>query len=127
MKCTLGVPFAEINKMKISHRKTKVIVSNLCRSVDFTPDLKLSNNPIEVVEEIKLLGLTIRSDLKWTTNTQNIISNSNKRLWMLNCFKNLGAEEKDLLEVYVKQLGRVAVPLQKQDLRRTRKLQQCTN
>ena len=85
-KCTLGVPFAEINKMKINHRKTKVIVSNLCKSVDFTPDLKLSNNPIEVIEEIKLSGLTIRSDLKWTTNTQNIISNSNKRLWMLLLF-----------------------------------------
>ena len=66
--------------MKINHRKT--------------PEIKLSNNPIEVVEEIKPLGLAIRSDLKWTTNTQNTITKANKRLWMLRGLKNLGAEKR---------------------------------
>ena len=90
--------------MKINHRKTKIITFNPCRNVDFTPEIKLGNTEIEVVEEIKLLGLTIRSDLKWTTNTQNMILKANKRLWMLRRLKNLGAKEEDLLEVYVKQI-----------------------
>ena len=96
--------FAERNQMKINHRKTKIITFNPCRNVDFTPEIKLGNTEIEVVEEIKLLGLTIRSDLKWTTNTQNMILKANKRLWMLRRLKNLGAKEEDLLEVYVKQI-----------------------
>ena len=96
--------FAERNQMKINHRKTKIITFNPCRNVDFTPEIKLGNTEIEVVEEIKLLGLTIRSDLKWTTNTQNMILKANKRLWMLHRLKNLGAKDEDLLEMYVKQI-----------------------
>ena len=99
--------------MKINHRKTKVVVFNPCKNVDFTPELKLGSNEIEVVEEIKLLGLTIRSDLKWTNNTKNMISRANKRLWMLRRLKNMGARVEDLVEVYLKQvrcLLELAVP-----------------
>ena len=53
------------------------------------------------------MRLIIKSDLKWTSNTQNIIKRANKRL------KHLGAREEDLLEVYLKQvrcLLELAVP-----------------
>ena len=53
---------------------------------------------------LSLLGLTIRSDLKWISNTENMIRKANKRLWILRRLKNLGAQEVDLLEVYTKQI-----------------------
>ena len=53
---------------------------------------------------MRLLGLIIRSDLKWTSNTKNIIARASKRLWILRRLKHLGAREEDLLEVYIKQI-----------------------
>ena len=34
------------------------------------PRLILEGNTLEVVEETRLLGLTIRSDMKWVSNTE---------------------------------------------------------
>ena len=35
--------------MQINYRKTKVMVFNPCKSIDFMPDFELEGNPIEVV------------------------------------------------------------------------------
>ena len=37
---------------------------NTARLRDFTPKLKIDGDPIDVVEEIKLLGVILTSDLK---------------------------------------------------------------
>ena len=60
---------SELNQMKLNYKKTKVMVFNPCKSKVFMPRLILEGNQLEVVEETKLLGLTIRSDMKWVSNT----------------------------------------------------------
>ena len=43
--------------------------------------------------------------MKWIANTSNITRKARKRLiWMLKRLKNLGADERDLLVVYTKQI-----------------------
>ena len=77
------------------------------------PELTLDDHEIEVDDEICLLGVIIRSDLKWIANTANIVSKANKRLWILRRLTNLGATRVDLLEIYTKQIRSVlelAVP-----------------
>ena len=37
------------------------------------PKFDLAGNKIEVVEEMRVLGLIIRSDLKWSSNTENMV------------------------------------------------------
>ena len=60
--------------MKVNTKKTQAIVFNQAKSVDVLPVVKMDNNEIiEVVDEIKLLGIMIRNDLKWHSNTKNII------------------------------------------------------
>ena len=66
--------------------------------------MTFENDELEVVDEIKLLGMTIRSDLKWTSNTKNMVVKACKKLWILRRLKKLGAKEIDLLEVYTKQI-----------------------
>ena len=57
------------------------------------PKIELNEgNNIEVVEETKLLGLIVRSDLKWHRNTDNIIKKSYIRMWILRNLKRYGAE-----------------------------------
>ena len=59
---------------------------------------------IEVVEEMKLLGVVIRSDMKWHSNTSNIISKCYSRMWLLRNLKKYGAEEHHMLETYIQQI-----------------------
>ena len=65
--------YARKNDMQLNYSKTKVITFNPCTSIDFLPSMKFENDELEVVYEIKLLGMTIRSDLKWTSNTKNMV------------------------------------------------------
>ena len=49
--------------MKINLKKTKAILFNPCTSADFMPHLRLDNQEVEVVEELRLLGVIVRSDM----------------------------------------------------------------
>ena len=62
--------YAEQNEMKVNIKKSKVMLFNPCRSVDFMPKLELDGAELELVESFKFLGVVIRSDMKWTDNTE---------------------------------------------------------
>ena len=68
------------------------------------PEISIDGNELEVVDEIRLLGIILRSDMKWISNTKNMIQKANKRLWILRRLKSLGAGTDDLVEVYTKQI-----------------------
>ena len=91
--------------MKINKEKTKVILFSNAKKYDFQPNLHLKDGvQLEVVEEIKLLGVQIRSDLSWKSNTVAICQRGFARLWMLRRLKPLGATVAELLDVYDKQI-----------------------
>ena len=50
--------------MKIDYKKTKLMVFNPCKSLGFKPKFTIEGNTLETVEDTRLLGLTIRSDMK---------------------------------------------------------------
>ena len=96
--------YAKQNKMKINYKKTKLMVFNPSKTRDFHPKFVLNGHELELVEETKLLGLTIRSDLSWTSNTHSMVKRASKKLWCLRRLKNYGAKTEDLLDVYFKQV-----------------------
>lgn len=98
------VDYAEINKMKINYEKTKLMVFNPGWSRDFMPRFNFNDKEIEVVEESKLLGVMLSSDLSWNANTNYIVKRANKKLWCLKRLKQLGANSNDLTDVYIKQI-----------------------
>ena len=107
--------YCENNQMLINGDKSKVMLFNTGRKYDFMPKLHLDNHAnLEVVEKFKLLGVHIRSDLKWFDNTDQICSKGYQRIWMLRRLKGLGASSPELLDVYQKQIRSVlemAVPV----------------
>ena len=106
--------YAQSNEMKLNLKKTKFMLFNACTSIDFLPSFNLCGVEIELVEEMKLLGLIITSDLKFEKNTEFIVQKAYKRIWMLKRLKNLGASTEQLLDVYEKQIRCVlelAVPV----------------
>ena len=69
---------------------------------------------LEVVEKFKLLGVQLRSDLKWSDNTDYICKKGYERIWMLRRLSVLGATDCEMLDVYTKQIRSIvemAVPV----------------
>ena len=83
--------YAQTNRMKINHKKLKVMLPNTSNKNDFSPELKIDAVLLEMVKELKLLGVIVTSDLKWHRNTENITKKAYKRLWILKRLKPMGA------------------------------------
>ena len=96
--------YAVANEMKINSRKTKFMLFNNCRNLDFMPKFNLENDEIELLEEMKILGVVFSSDMKWHANTANLVDRAYSRVWILRRLKNLGTGVPELLDVYRHQI-----------------------
>ena len=99
--------------MQLNFKKTKLILFNPGISRDFLPKFNLNNN-VEMVEEVKLLGVVNRSDLSWSSNTDYIVTRANSKLWFLRRLKTLGGDYDDLKDIFIKQIRSIlefAVPV----------------
>ena len=63
---------------------------------------------LEVVQSIKLLGLTINSKLTWNDHTDDVVKKINKRLYFLSQLKRAKAKSKDLALFYTSCIRSVA-------------------
>ena len=100
--------YAESNKMKLNIQKTKLMLFNPCKTKDFMPEFSVNQNRVELIEQTKLLGVILSSDLSWAANTEYIVKRCLNKTWMLRRLKRLGASQDDLLEVYIKQVRSLA-------------------
>ena len=109
--------YCEENQMKINRNKCNVMIFNPHRKYSGLPQLTLSGKDgefLDVVENTKLLGVKLRSDMRWCDNTDYICKEGYSRLWILRRLKGLGASQEELLDVYQKQVRAVlelAVPV----------------
>ena len=90
--------YSESHEMVINTKKCKVMMFNTAKKYDGMPKLTLpdmGHENLKVLETFKLLGVMIRSDLKWHDNTKYICQRGFERLWMIRRFKNLWATESE--------------------------------
>ena len=66
-------------------------------------EVEFGNKQLEVLEETRLLGVTLRSDLRWSSKTEYIVKRAYNKLWVVWRLKNLGANQGELVDVYSKQ------------------------
>ena len=107
--------FASENLMKIKEKKTNVMKFSFSRSYDFPPELYIQGfgEKLQVVQETKLLGVILTSDLKWSANTDFICKKGYKNMWTLRRMKKLNLDPLLILDVYIKEIRSVlelAVP-----------------
>ena len=126
--------YSDINDMKINTEKTKVMLFNKSTSIDFMPQLRLgSDEYLQVVEQMKLLGVTFTADLKWHKHVQNLSKAGFAKLWLLRRLKGTNAPRHVLIDIYIKQIRSVleyAVPawatsLTEEDCRHLERIQKC--
>ena len=48
--------------------------------------------------------------MTWVSNTENMVKKENKRVWIMRRLKQLGAQEDDLIDLYIKQIRSVLEP-----------------
>jgi hypothetical protein len=88
------------NYMITNQQKSKVMIFNRSTKYDVMPELTISNEQnLEVVEEMKLVGYKLRSDLRTCSNTTYIVTRAYKRMWIIRRLRALGASTQDLLRV----------------------------
>ena len=93
--------------MKINLPKTKFMVFQPSKTKDFLPQFEIEGTPIELMEQTKLLGVIIDSNLSWTSNTEFIVSRCNSKMWVVRQLKKLGASRSDLIDIFCKQFRNI--------------------
>ena len=91
--------------MAINRKKTKAMLCNSRRKWDFVPELDFGGGEdIEIVDELKVVGYILRSDMKTCSNTAYLTAKAYKRMWLIRRLKNLGASTAQLVDSLQKQV-----------------------
>ena len=126
--------FTVNNLMKINPVKSKIMIFNKSRNYDFPPEYSFKDGQtLEVLEETKLLGIKLSSDLRWSSNTQAIYDKAMSKMWLLRRMKQLKLEPTIIIDYYIKEIRVLAeqgVPIwnsgltynQKRDLEKIQKV-----
>ena len=93
--------YAEENEMQINSDKTKFMLFNPTEKYDCIPEFEMDGKLIETEEEMRILGLVLRNDLKWRSNTDSMVRKAYSRIWMIKRLKKAGANLEDLKELYI--------------------------
>ena len=92
--------WTEKNLMKLNEKKTKQIIFNFNKEKQFTTEVRLKGEPLEIVDEVKLLGVIINKDLKWSKNTNYLVKKANKKMRMLHIASKFTRNREHLIQIY---------------------------
>ena len=89
------------NKMVLNVKKTKNMIINFTDKYQFTTDLKLKGQSLEILKEHNLLGTWICDNLKWDLNTDKIVKASNIAMKCLHSAAKFINDRNILKQIYM--------------------------
>ena len=104
----------EEDKMVINEVKCNVITFNFSNNNIGPQNLLLNGNILNSVNKIKLLGVIITDDLRWSENTAHICKKVNRKFYILCILKQFDFNQEELLiawKVLLRPITEYAVPL----------------
>ena len=87
-------------EMQLNCEKTKYMIFNPSKNHQFNTRLEIEGQVIEQVNEAKLLGVVIRDDLSWRSNTELITKKAYKRMIILKNLFHFNLPIEEMLEIY---------------------------
>ena len=93
--------WTEKKLVKLNQRKSCGIIFNFTDNYQFTSRIEIDSQPLKLVSETKLLGLILRSDMKWSSNTEYLVKRANARMELLRRLAHFSAPVKDMVQVYI--------------------------
>ena len=88
------------NKFVLNQDKCKELRLDFSKSTANPDSVLVYGEPIDLINESKLLGLTISHDLKWNTHIESVIKKASKRIHFLKELKKAKIPLKDLILFY---------------------------
>ena len=88
-------------KMVLSEKKTKAMIFNFTDNHQFTTRLELKGQNVEIVDQMKILGTVIKSNLSWNDNCQLIIKKVNARMQLLRRIHSFGATVDEMVHLWI--------------------------
>ena len=76
------------------------MIFNFSKEYQFNTRLALNNNLLEQVKETRLLGVIISDNLKWHSNTKDIVTRCYQRMLILRNLYTFSIPIKDLVNIY---------------------------
>ena len=89
------------NKMLLNVKKTDYMIVNFTHSKQFTTDINIDGQNLNCVDEKKLLGVTVASDLKWDKNVELMTRQANINMKYLHSAKKFFHDTKILKQIYL--------------------------
>ena len=93
--------WSEDHKMQLNVEKSKMMIFNFTNNYQFSTNVSHNGNDMEVIEETKLLGTVITSDLKWHRNTEVLGKRANARMRILHKISEFSAPVEDMVQIYI--------------------------
>ncbi|KAK2549462.1 hypothetical protein P5673_029993 [Acropora cervicornis] len=89
------------NNMRLNPSKCKIMRMCFFREQPVLPVFTIDGKPFDSVFYHKVLGLTLRSDLRWNAHVDSIVPKAAKRLYILRILRCANVTTTDLVTVYV--------------------------
>ena len=87
-------------KMKLNPKKCTNMIFNFSQNHQFSTNIKVKEHVIQTVDKTKLLGTIIDNKLKWDLNTEKLVKEANKRLFILSKASQFTSRISDLKAIY---------------------------
>ena len=88
------------HQMKLNAEKSKFMVVNFTENYQFNTRLLLDKTLLSQVRETRLLGVVLRDDLTWKSNTDFIVKQAYKRMILLHRLFKFKMATEDMIEIY---------------------------
>ena len=92
--------WTENHKMIISQKKTKAMIINFTDNYQFSTQLQLKGENIEIVDKMKILGTIVTNRLSWNENCDLLIRKVNARMALLRGVLNFGASNQEMVHLW---------------------------
>ena len=93
--------WTESKQMKLNTKKTNYMIFNFSTKYQFNTRLRIENSKIDQIKETRLLGLILRDDLAWKSNTEMLTKRAYTRLIIIKKLIQFDVTLSELIEIYI--------------------------
>ena len=86
--------------MKLNKKKTNYMIINFSAKYQFNTRLNIGGSTVEQISEAKLLGLKIKDDLTWKSNTEMLTKKAYMRMVILKKLVQFNIPIQELILIY---------------------------
>ena len=77
------------------------MIFNFCKSYQFGTRLFINDSLLQQVNEIRLLGVVIKDDLSWSSNTKYLVKRAYTRMLILRKLSEFKVPKSDMITIYI--------------------------